>query len=120
MAFPATNLRFSNRTLTLFAKSTHLHPLLKERCERTGHCGAELQVWAGIGQQDRRQRTGFAQSRRPALSRDFKQTALFDISAAVIIAVEKFTLSARRCSHGIRRELHIRRCGYLRESHHPL
>ena len=100
MAFPAANFWFGDRTVHFGTKSTDPHPA-PEIQNLAVNLGFYYHVWTGIGQQNMRDRTGFAQIVGPVMRRICvpDQAAFFLFAPAKIIAIKVLTFNPGWCFH---------------------
>ena len=99
MAFPAADLWFGDRPVSLHAKGSDQNTPLKKGVQRTGDRSFQLQEFTGIGLQYGRHRACLAKVGGPFLAGSLEQPALFHVTAAEVIAVKIFTFPASRSFH---------------------
>lgn len=76
MALAAADMGFFNGALCFGALCRDLHPPLKSGAERATNRRVQLEILAGVGAQDRRDRARSAKLGGPNLAACFEQAAL--------------------------------------------
>lgn len=99
VAFAATDLRFGDLALDLFAERADTHAALENGSDRAVNDHVEFHVMAGVRPDDLGDGAGTAQVTRPCLALGLQQTTLLDISAAIIIAIKVEAFFSGRCFH---------------------
>jgi hypothetical protein len=102
MAFPTTNMRFSDIPFRFFTIGRNPDTALEECLDGSGNGGRQFQKLTRVGARNSWYRTSLAEITRPVLTVRFQQAAFLHIAAAVVITIKVRTFCPGGSSHNDR------------------